>query len=107
LTNEDLLRTLFLDSLVTGRHVLTSQDIVANRIETKENIDVERETKEEEEEKKEKHLHNDLVMELEKETIRFNNEEERDRARLFTPSTSIAIVKSPLSIYNPPRKRAV
>jgi len=98
LTNEDLLRTLFLDSLTIERHVVISQDIVADRIETKKNIDIEREI-EEKEKKKEEHLQNDFVMKLEKETTRLNNEEERDRARLFTPSTSIAIVKSPLSTF--------
>jgi len=97
-TNEDLLRTLFLDSLIIGRYVVISQDIVANRIEAKKNIDVERETKEEKKKEKE-HLQNDLVMKLKKKTTRLNNEEERDRARLFTPSTPIAIVKSSLSTF--------
>jgi hypothetical protein len=102
--NEELLRTLFLDSLATGRHVITPQDIATNETKTEENVDVEREIKEEEEKEEEEkeeeeveHLQNDLAAKLEKDSTRLNNDEERDRSRLPTPATPTIIVKSPLS----------
>lgn len=97
--NEELLRTLFLDSLATGRHVITPQDIATNETKTEENVDVEREIKEEEEKEEEEveHLQNNLAAKLEKDSTRLNNDEERDRSRLPTPATPTIIVKSPLS----------
>jgi hypothetical protein len=85
--------------LAIGRHVITPQDIAANRIEVEEDVDAEGEAakEEEEEEEKEEHLQNDLVAKLGKEETRSNNDEERDQARLPTPSTPIAIAKSSLS----------
>jgi len=73
-SNKKLLRTLFLDSLTIERHVIISQDIVVNRVETKKNIDAKREIAK----KKKENLQNDLVAKLKKKKTRLNNNKKRD-----------------------------
>jgi len=60
--------------LTIERHVIISQDIVVNRVETKKNIDAKREIAK----KKKENLQNDLVAKLKKKKTRLNNNKKRD-----------------------------
>lgn len=95
LANEELLSTLFLDSLTTGANARTPYDIAIN-VDAEDGEDADAKADQEEEET----LHNRLALELEQAYKETNQEEKADTLHdslTFAPSTPTSLSRPPLS----------
>jgi len=102
LANEELLYTLFLDSLATGAHVATPQDIAyINQMENEKDADAKGEEKE-----SEPHIEDGLPLNIDRSQKELYEDEEIDAMQhdqrmsastISTPTTPISIARTPLS----------